>query len=462
MSKLASLGGAALAAALALIASPALASAPTTTVACGQTLTHSVRLANDLTNCSGHGLVIGADGITVDLNGHTIDGTVTPTDCDRPEPGEFRNGIQNDGNDRVTIFNGTIRQFDTGVSAGSDDSGMSDSRVHDLTLVDNRFNGVGIGSGAGPAATADNLIDHNVVSSDGPCSGGLKHNTGDRNRFIDNRIDHVGDVGIVICCGGTGNVAQGNTVSHTGHDGILVFVNPRTRIADNTISDVGGDEAIALFGNSSGSVIEGNTILRAHGAAMVVARCDECQGEDGAVPTGIEVSRNDVSETADGILLFEIDRAVVRRNTAMGVGTFGDQEALGVGIGLGADTDALVSRNTATGGRGPGVMIGDPPQFDPGLPVTGNTVERNTVAHNGADGIVVNQQARDTTVERNTASDNGGDGIHVLSPFTTLTANTADRNALLGIEAVAGVIDGGHNEASSNGNPAQCTGVACS
>ena len=44
---------------------------------------------------------------------------------------------------------------------------------------------------------------------------------------------------------------------------------------------------------------------------------------------------------------------------------------------------------------------------------------------------------------------------------TTLVRNTANRNHDLGIEAVAGVIDGGGNKAQGNGNPAQCTNVAC-
>jgi hypothetical protein len=34
-------------------------------------------------------------------------------------------------------------------------------------------------------------------------------------------------------------------------------------------------------------------------------------------------------------------------------------------------------------------------------------------------------------------------------------------NAELGINAVLGVIDGGGNKAHGNGNPAQCTNVAC-
>jgi hypothetical protein len=43
-----------------------------------------------------------------------------------------------------------------------------------------------------------------------------------------------------------------------------------------------------------------------------------------------------------------------------------------------------------------------------------------------------------------------------------VTANVANDNADLGIEAVPGVKDGGGNQASGNGNPAQCVGVVCS
>jgi hypothetical protein len=44
----------------------------------------------------------------------------------------------------------------------------------------------------------------------------------------------------------------------------------------------------------------------------------------------------------------------------------------------------------------------------------------------------------------------------------TIARNTATENGDLGMEAVAGVTDGGGNKASSNGNAAQCTGVVCS
>lgn len=45
-----------------------------TDVHCGLTITSDVRLSNDLVGCSGNGIVIGADNVTLDLNGHIIDG----------------------------------------------------------------------------------------------------------------------------------------------------------------------------------------------------------------------------------------------------------------------------------------------------------------------------------------------------------------------------------------------------
>ena len=44
---------------------------------------------------------------------------------------------------------------------------------------------------------------------------------------------------------------------------------------------------------------------------------------------------------------------------------------------------------------------------------------------------------------------------------TTVMRDVANQNSDLGIEAVAGVQDGGGNRAAGNGNPLQCTGVSC-
>src|SRR6185369_3173398 len=71
---------------------------------CGQTITSNTTLTADQ-SCDATGLVVGADGVTIDLNGFTLSG-------DR-NPGHF--GIDVNGHSRVTIRNGIIRHFDAGI-----------------------------------------------------------------------------------------------------------------------------------------------------------------------------------------------------------------------------------------------------------------------------------------------------------------------------------------------------------
>jgi hypothetical protein len=73
----------ALAAALILVAGsgPAFASP----ISCGDTITTDTTLEADLIDCPSNGVVIGADDITLDLNGHVIDGDGTEfADCGKP------------------------------------------------------------------------------------------------------------------------------------------------------------------------------------------------------------------------------------------------------------------------------------------------------------------------------------------------------------------------------------------
>ena len=73
---------------------------------CGSTLTHSVKLTANMICRISNGLDVGRSGITVNLNGHTIRAPGGPSSY---------NGIYNDGYGRVTIENGTIRNFEDGI-----------------------------------------------------------------------------------------------------------------------------------------------------------------------------------------------------------------------------------------------------------------------------------------------------------------------------------------------------------
>ena len=43
-------------------------------VSCGDTITADTTLDSDLVDCPNNGIVIGADDVTLDLNGHTVSG----------------------------------------------------------------------------------------------------------------------------------------------------------------------------------------------------------------------------------------------------------------------------------------------------------------------------------------------------------------------------------------------------
>ena len=56
-------------------------------VSCGDTITADTTLDSDLIDCPNNGIVIGADDITLDLNGHRIDGDGAPAAGLRPGDG---------------------------------------------------------------------------------------------------------------------------------------------------------------------------------------------------------------------------------------------------------------------------------------------------------------------------------------------------------------------------------------
>ena len=71
-------------------------------LSCGETITTDTTLHTDLLNCKNHGIVIGADGITLDLNGHLIDGDATQAaGCD-PQTEACDVGVLIRGHDGVT------------------------------------------------------------------------------------------------------------------------------------------------------------------------------------------------------------------------------------------------------------------------------------------------------------------------------------------------------------------------
>jgi hypothetical protein len=104
---------------------------------CGDTITVSTKLMKDLVNCPNNGVVIGADNITFDLNGHVIDGDDAEfADCPPDEACDI--GVLDFDHHGVTIKGGKVRQFTFGALV----VGASDSRLSGLDLSHHFFSGL--------------------------------------------------------------------------------------------------------------------------------------------------------------------------------------------------------------------------------------------------------------------------------------------------------------------------------
>lgn len=353
-------------------------------VSCGDTITASTTLDSDLVNCPGNGIVIGADGITLDLNGHTIDGD-EPEECN--EVCDF--GVANFEHADVTIEGGSVGEFALALIVG----GAPNNRLVHLSLTRSTFSGALIFESPGA-------------------------------RFERNTV-----------------VANG---LNTDQAGVGVFSSPDSRIARNEISDNGD---IGVFGLEADDIVFERNVLSGHPEAAFLI-----EGSRNVF------TRNRLTRNAEGITVGG-DENVITRNHVSDVPL--SEEGGGLGIFVAAGHDNLVTRNVVVRAARVGIQVSLLPDELEGGPPAVNTVVRHNVLRGNRDGIFVLETAQNTLIQDNLALASEDDGIDVDSPLTTLTGNHALHNGDLGIEAVFGVSDGGGNKAHGNGNPAQCTNVAC-
>jgi parallel beta-helix repeat protein len=111
---------------------PTLGAAPQS-AQCGQRITADFVLANDL-RCGGDAFVISADNVTLDLGGRTVTGPgMGPQTWPQPQLDSV--GVRTGGHTGVTIRNGTISEFSTGIYFVD----MEKSRIEDVTSQRSRY-----------------------------------------------------------------------------------------------------------------------------------------------------------------------------------------------------------------------------------------------------------------------------------------------------------------------------------
>ena len=419
---------------------PAEPSGAPVTVHCGQVVTESIRVANDLTNCPREGLVVGAPNIVLDLDGHTIDGPDYLIENASGQEEGFPAGIRNSGHTNVVIRNGTVQQFGWGVLLSA---GTTHTVIDDLTILRNAVAGVELfdaddgrnGNTIRHSTIADNELgvqliagSENSVLFDNEITGNLGEaiwlQAGGGHRIELNTVHGIptdpllDSDGGVLLEGTSGNLLLTNTIRDTGDAGVIIHRGShRNRVVDQRLYR-NGDAGVVIADGDRNEVI-GSVSHRQSDGGIVVSNAHHTVLRDNNLrfnPSGVEASGT--------------NHLVLEDNNA--------SDSLQTGFELGEGVGIRVRSNRADRTGGDGISL-ESALFDAaGAPIGGAVLEGNTTNENRSDGIAV------------------ADGGH------TLRANDAFNNAGWGIDAGDGLttIDGGNNRASGNGRPEQCSGVA--
>ena len=307
-------------AALTLRPSPALASH----LRCGDTVTTDTTLDSDLVDCPNNGIVVGADGITVDLNGHRIDGDGTEfADCPRRQICD--GGVVNDGHDRVTVKDGSVREFAVGVVA----FGVRNQEVVSVSSSKNDFFGAVFG-GSSNSEVRNGSFSHNIApEGDGiglfdsdhikVAGNSIKDNPGPGIHVdaSDNLIkrNRLAQNGPSILIDGDDNEVRHNRVVEGG--GILVGLGDDNLIVANRVARA--DDALGVE-NGRGNLVARNAVIDAGGYGIRLGIGNPSIGGGHNV-----VRRNLVKRSADdGFRVFAKDgHSVLRRNVAIRAGDDG-------------------------------------------------------------------------------------------------------------------------------------------
>ena len=424
---------------------------------CGQVLKSSITLSNNLIACAGDGLVIGAGGITVDLNGHVVEGTGLGA------------GVRNPGHHDVTIRNGTIRHFDTGVVlqpgtqrnsvAGNSFDQTELAAVHlgdaDANQVrDNRVIGFSGAAFHVTGGSSSNFVGHNTVAA-GNGEALVVEGGSDHNRLEGNKLAGSSDSGIRVDFSSNTTVI-GNLVAGGSDAAITMTGAPRSVVQSNNVHGVG--DAAILLTNSTANVVRFNTLGQSADAGVVLSGVSDSlikgntmsHAGDAAISlqlgsSNVRIIDNQASHSSDaGVVMADGVGNVVRGNVLLSNTT---------GIEVSGGRGNIVEFNTTNAGLGSGIEVGDS---------VSTTVFGNTTNNNGTGGILVDGAALSGDVRGNQANGNGGDGITINGVGTGVSNNLATGNGGWGIYAASGVLDRGANGARGNAELAQCYLIVCS
>ncbi len=349
-------------------------SLPLKSVGCGELIVKSIRVKNDLFDCPAYGLVVNKSGITIDLNGRTIDGDKVGNDSgiliglmhDVTIVGgsvrNFRDGIEIDNSRRVSV-RGTITAFNWrygientfdrdvsilgGIQTHNEDSGIDIQAVDGLRVRGVTSTG---NDGAGVRAEASSGV--SVVGSvlAGDLAGaGIKTTPGAA--LIGNHASGNGFDGIHLE-GATGATVARNVASGNGFEGIEIVGSGVTQVVKNVASGNGlsGIDGNGIFingtvGSNAGGKVTANRTSGNFVAGILTGHGDRMRFDS-------NVANGNGSE---GLFLLSVQNAVytVVDNIAHGNGFEPPGSGDDSGVGILRPNPVIASGNRAHGNDDP-------------------------------------------------------------------------------------------------------------
>jgi parallel beta-helix repeat protein len=321
---------------------------------CGAILTSNTTLQNDL-DCSGPGaaLVIGADNITVNLNGHTLTGNGSGVGIDNS--GGFAHG---------TIKNGTITGFSEGIRA----VGANGLRINGIQVIG--ANGHRTVTGAIHIRDSEDVEIKNsavTVTPTGEGPHGIRldkvKNVAVQNVRIDGGFSGVSFFGIAGEGATTGRI-QDCTIRNGWNSGVLLARTDDARVKNNEMSGcyLGMQIGTGFFVSNiqvSGNNIHNNELGGIYALAMVDSRISDNALTDNAdyginldeACTNNVVSGNLVANNGRrGIFLTSYDDPLYRVNNNRISGNAVLNNGLeGISLFLGINTGNQITDNTSLG-----------------------------------------------------------------------------------------------------------------
>jgi parallel beta-helix repeat protein len=246
----------------------------------------------------------------------------------------------------------------------------------------------------------------------------------------------------------------------TIRDGFITGVPPRGVFAPGIRLDGASRNRILnvrIFSASNGIDIRGGEDNQVRHADLLTVS----GGVTAEDTNGLIVADSTTPANTDGIRLANVSGGRVVRNEVVVPHRTDDRVHFGIYV---AGNGNVIKENRVGGWVGTNIMLASGANnkllenevFDAIGPIN----QPAQLAH-FSDGIFVGAFTAGTVVRGNTSTGNLLDGIQVEGVETRIADNTANDNGDLGIEAVAGVTDGGGNSASGNRNPLQCSNVFC-